>query len=194
MVNTYYPPWWSTLPKSDGNPFGRLEGWAYNRTNAALVKGHVYQFDTNWTLSATTETVANSETILLPPVANWKADHIASAWRNLVVAPTQVAAQYGWNAVALENTPDNEKARILLQGECTLVSIAGTDNLLQPPGSPLMMVLSASVPIWAPVSKAERKIAFNLAAVQYADTASAAVIPAAQSVDVFFCGFGYHMA
>lgn len=196
MVNTYYPNWWSTLPKGDGNPFGRLESWAYNRTGTTLTKGKIYQFDHNWTLSATTEPV-NSEGLTLPPVANWKTDHLASAWRSLVKCPSQSAAQYGWTVLALENTLDNEKAKILIQGEGTLVGVLGTDNQLVPAGTMLYTNYNADAligitPIWNTASKVERKIAFSLAATQYADVASAADPLLSRNIDVFFSAWGVH--
>lgn len=188
MVCTMYPHWWSTLPKGDGNPFARIEDWAYNRTGSALVKGKVYSFDLN--LTATAESSANSEGITLPATTHFKRNGTGSAWRNIVTCPTQLQAQYGFHCLALENTPDNERAKILIMGEGTIVGVAGTDNLLVAPWTPLYIVGGTNLPVWSTANKVERKIAVNLAAVQYADTASAAVLPTAQDVSVYFCAWG----
>lgn len=120
------PLWMQTTPRIGVEPFARLTFKAFNRSNAALTVGGLYQFDMGFTLGATTEP-ANSKGQILGPVANYNWGEPNSAWSALIVQPAAAATNNSiatsMMALALTAAGDNEESEVLVMGVGTVLQV-----------------------------------------------------------------------
>lgn len=182
-MNQCYPHWYNTLPKANGTPFAYREDWVWNRTGATLAPGQIIAYDTS--MSTAAEGTPNKAGLLLPAVTNWKHDDDGSVWRNGVLMQAQEFSQYTWAVMALEATPNREKARVLVMGEVN-AKMVGTQNTAIPAGR-FIICQPADLKLYlASANKFERKLGIMLEAHTFANVASPY-----EAVNIAFNAFGF---
>lgn len=176
------PPWMLTVPQNGLDPFVRLEWKTWNRTGGALTVGGIYQFNTF--LNVALETVANSRSMLLPAVVNFKWMDDASAWRN-VTAPTADAVTpiSGMFCVAQGATADNEEGMMTVMGVETLLVSPITSGGTYLPWAHLEAAAGSVSPNLRNTASTPKQIGWNLVGTVF-------TLTTAQNLSCLFAGMG----
>lgn len=191
-----YPIWFPRTPVAGSTPIAEM-GWkVWNRTGGAVAAGDVVMFETGWVSAA--EGAANSKGLTLPAIANDLWDDPAGAWKH-VIKPSTGKLRSGVFARVDTAGADNEEIDVCVIGVRT-INIIGKASTAYIRGHGVRATTSQ---LYGTFLDFETTAADAAAAVQAAElyaskiialtreTKTEAATPAATSLSVMFCGFGF---